>query len=160
MNPNDPEVEVVVGREDWDQFLSDIERLMSLHEHIIKVLKELRRQNQALKLELSDATQSHPVSVDSSASAVGTVSERRGLMTRLLGFRQRRDSSRGSVEQAAEVSAAKGVATCGKCGFQVTKPSRFCEGCGASFGVLICGCGRELGPDDRFCDGCGEKVIG
>ncbi|HMK83424.1 MAG TPA: zinc ribbon domain-containing protein [Candidatus Bathyarchaeia archaeon] len=49
-------------------------------------------------------------------------------------------------------------ASCEKCGRQIKRASRFCEGCGGDFGAMMCSCGRELNPGDKFCDHCGRTV--
>jgi hypothetical protein len=44
--------EVAVASEDWDNFVSSIERLMAVHKRTLERLREMKSRNRALRAEL------------------------------------------------------------------------------------------------------------
>ena len=166
MSRSDPEVEVAIGRDDWEKFLSSIERLMSLHQQTLQRLKELGRRNEALRKELRDAMalrspipieqETQPKMVSEKANFLGRIFRPRQTTPRVLV----ETDSRTTPEKTQRAPAMPDVAMCGKCGYKLANPSRFCQRCGSSFGLLVCSCGRDLKENDKFCDSCGQKVLG
>lgn len=152
------EAEVIIGQDDWEKFLSSIERLMSLHQRTFQRLTELGRRNQALRIELRDAVGLRSLDIGKREPKLPIKSVRSGFLGRVFGLRQTSSSFDRDLHQPA--APLTGLAMCGKCGYQLKRPSLFCECCGGSFGVLVCRCGRELAPNDKFCDSCGQKVLG
>ena len=149
------ESEVIIVRDDWEKFNLALERLMTLHEQTLKRLNEVNRRNVALKTELREALGGSP-SVRSAKHLGSTVNASPTILERLIG--SPRPHGFLSNHRDATLSVTVGLAKCGRCGRQLTKPSRFCEHCRAPFGTLICGCGRDLGNNDTFCDWCGRRV--
>ena len=47
--------EVVVAQNDWEKFISSLERLMALHQRTLQKLRDLRSRNRALRTELKSA---------------------------------------------------------------------------------------------------------
>jgi len=176
MAQNDaPKAELMIVGDDWERFLSSLEQLMSSQQKTLHKLKELGVRNEALRQELRDAINlskireapqrseypshinklnpevSYPV--DQSTFVVRPYKSRRGALSRLSRI-MRSDSLRRSQNQNM-----LGLASCEKCGHQISRPSRFCEGCGGDFGALMCPCGRVLDSGGKFCDGCGRTIV-
>ena len=170
-----PKAELMIVGDDWERFLSSLEQLMSLQQKTLHRLKELDVRNEALRQELRDAINLSKVKeipqrteappqvnkispevtppIDQSTFVVRPYKSRLGTLSRLSRM-MRSDSLRKSQSQNI-----LGLASCEKCGHQIGRPSRFCEGCGGDFGALMCPCGRELKPGDKFCDGCGRTIV-
>lgn len=140
--------EVMIGREDWEKFLSSMERLMSLHEKTLNKQKELTTRNEALRQELRDALR-----IPTTTRVTGLTREPgAGIIERV------QEWLNPSRKTPAYVQASN--LRCGNCGYGIMRPSAFCERCGVPFGGLFCRCGRELAPNDKFCDSCGQRILG
>ena len=165
-------VEMTVGREDWEKFLSSIERLTTLHNKVLQRLDELNTRNEALRKELQEIIAQKPakeqvkipvepetppatptISTYPSIHAGNGVNESR-VIQRLRQWLKTGPSTTAPTPQTPSIPNLH----CGDCGHEVTKPSVFCQHCGASFGGLYCQCGRQLQQDDKFCDRCGQKL--
>lgn len=173
--------EVIIGREDWEIFLSSLERLMTLQEKMVNQHGELIRRNEALRREL-ESPQEAPHPPPESLPAVEKRTEQfaaRRFTDRILswlnpsappGSGSSRPQSSPNLQplqsQAAQTlridASRQGFAQnykCGNCGREMTRPSNFCESCGVLFGGLYCRCGALLGSGDRFCFRCGHPVL-
>jgi hypothetical protein len=161
----EPKAELVVAGDDWERFLSALENFMSLQQKTLQRLKELNNRNQALRQELRDAinlqkmnSQSAEIGQDQlfkkAKYDLGRPRKTRlgflGNFSRLVRFESRRPSQ--------ALNSIGAYASCEKCGYQIKRPSRFCEGCGGDFGALMCSCGRDLKPGDKFCDRCDRTL--
>ena len=173
----------MIGHEDWERFLSSIERLMTLQERTIERQKELNRRNEALRRELKGTitvgTPFNPPlrSVD---EGPGRSDRTRSITERVLAWlklpsapsssRRQTDVPPGPMARRAAYPVASlptrpslpppplPIIQCGNCGYGVTKASAVCVRCGVSFGACYCRCGRILLPKDAFCDSCGQAV--
>ncbi|MGA3295854.1 MAG: zinc ribbon domain-containing protein [Candidatus Bathyarchaeia archaeon] len=169
----EPKAELIIVGDDWERFLSSLEKFMSLQQKTLQKLKELGHRNEALRQELRDAINlsraeqepARPVAVqqlvETSANrpierlkfALQPVKNRLkvlGRLSRIVRSESFRASQSGNLTNS--------FASCEKCGHQIKRASRFCEGCGGDFGAMMCSCGRELNPGDKFCDHCGRTV--
>jgi hypothetical protein len=175
--------ELIIVGDDWERFLSSLERFMTLHQKTLQKLKALGLRNEALRQELRDAIDLSKVKVEpvkettvqqpvkepiEVAQAVnqpveGTLQQdlpvqptkaRPRVLDRLSRIVRSAPLQRSRVESFA----GHPLASCEKCGHQIMRAGRFCEGCGGDFGALICPCGRELKAGDKFCDRCGRAV--
>ena len=165
MSRNEPEVGLVVEQDDWERFLSSIERLISLHQRTLQRLKEVGHRNEALREELREAMGLRSLHVDSRNRVLSSVRIKSSFLDRLFGpsavlLRSHPRVPKTLVEQSLAVPSSAGLAICSKCGHQFSRRDRFCDQCGAPFNMLICRCGRELTPNDKFCDSCGQKIFG
>lgn len=167
----EPKAELVIVGDEWERFLSSLEKFMSLQQKTLQRLKELGLRNEALRQELRDAINLSRVNeeparpaavhqfVETSVNrpierlefAVQPVKNRLKILSRLSRI-VRSESFRASG------NLTDSFASCEKCGHQIKRASRFCEGCGGDFGAMTCSCGRELNPGDKFCDHCGRTV--
>jgi len=176
----------MIGHEDWERFLSSIERLMTLQERTIEHQKELNRRNETLRKQLSNAIaigtpiNPPPSILRSSLPSVDVGSQRGSDAARSMGERvlewlklptapatNRRPTGTPLRPTARPApfppygppsQVPNKNIQCGNCGYEVTKPSSFCERCGVSFGAVYCRCGRTLLPGEKFCDNCGQPV--
>jgi hypothetical protein len=177
--------ELVIIGDDWERFLSTLEKFMTLHHKTIQRLNDFRHRNEALREELRDAINLSKVKVEpvkeepvqptqprvetdidhehfevhrnqpvERLKYAAEKPARAGLG--VLGWVSRGVRSRSRASEARNFAAP--LASCGNCGFQINRASRFCESCGGDFGALTCPCGRELNPGDRFCDRCSRRV--
>ena len=183
----EPKAELVIVGDDWERFLSSLEKYMSLQQKTLQRLKELGHRNEALRQELRDAINlsrvkeepAKPVAAEKSVEtslnrpiaaqqpvetsinrpigrtdfAPQPVKKRLKVLSRLSRI-VRSESFRAS--QSGNLTNS--FASCEKCGHQIKRASRFCEGCGGDFGAMMCSCGRELNAGDKFCDHCGRTV--
>jgi len=173
----EPKAELVIVGDDWERFLSSLEKYMSLQQKTLQRLKELGHRNEALRQELRDAINlsgvkeepARPVAaqqpietsvdrptdrpIEKPEFAVQPVKYRLKILSRLSRI-VRSESPRASRTG----NLTDSLASCEKCGYQIKRASRFCEGCGGDFGAMMCSCGRELNPGDKFCDHCGRTV--
>jgi len=159
-----------VDKDEWEAFRAEFSKLTKEYETLLARLeqaqaqiKQLNEQNEALRREggavppptnqgVTEPVKSRPEEVKRSESdkqpgeAALKGKAKRGfwesIRSRLLGRPQYPRFS---------------VAACRKCGFLIREASRFCSGCGADFGALICPCGRDLPRDAKHCDRCGRK---
>ncbi len=165
-NEEEAKVELLLGRDDWERFLSSLEKLMSLNQKTLQKVKELRHRNEALRRELRDAVglpadRGEPVEISQGDTDAVVKSDRLGQRVKAgLGFLGRfpRIEPFSSARMPQTQSLADTSASCEKCGYRIQRASRFCEGCGADFGTLICPCSRDLSSNDKFCDRCGRSV--
>lgn len=164
-NEEEAKVELLLGRDDWERFLSSLEKLMSLNQKILQKLKELRHRNEALRRELRDAVglptdRGEPVEISQGHSEATVKSNRLGQRFNIgLGFLSRYSKTEPPSPRLPRTDMSIDTyASCEKCGYRIQRASRFCEGCGADYGILICPCGRDLSSNDRFCDRCGRSV--
>jgi hypothetical protein len=58
-NEEEAKVELLLGRDDWERFLSSLEKLMSLNQKTLQKLKELHHRNEARSEEHTSELQSH-----------------------------------------------------------------------------------------------------
>lgn len=161
----EPKAELVVAGDDWERFLSTLENFMSLQQKTLQRLKELNTRNQALRQEFRDAINLQKMNQQPAIINQYQLLERtkydvgRPLKTR-FGFL--RNFSRlirfESLQPSQALNSIGAYASCEKCGYQIKRPSRFCEGCGGDFGALMCSCGRDLQSSDKFCDHCGRTM--
>jgi hypothetical protein len=164
-NEEEAKVELLLGRDDWERFLSSLEKLMSLNQKTLQKLKELHHRNEALRRELRDAVglptdRGEPVEITQGQAEAVMKPDRLGQRVKaglgFLGLLPRIESPSPRLPQTG--SSVDTYASCEKCGYRPQRASRFCEGCGADFGTLICPCGRDLSSNDKFCDHCGRSV--
>jgi hypothetical protein len=165
MSINEPEVGLVVEQDDWERFLSSIERLISLHQRTLQRLKEVGHRNEALREELREAMGLRSLHVDSRDRVLSSVKAKSGFLDRLFGpsaalLRPHLRVPKTLSGQLLGVPGSAGLVKCGRCGRQFSRLDRFCDQCGAPFNTLICRCGRELTPNGKFCDSCGQKIFG
>lgn len=122
MSQNERQVEIVISRDNWESFLSSLERLMALHRRTLERLNDLRLRNEALRTELSTAL------------ALPTLKSRTGQEAVGLSLESLRCEYCGRVIQAD----AKFCDRCGgaiderpcQCGRICNKRDRFCDLCG------------------------------
>ena len=141
------DVEVIIVRDDWEKFVQSLERLMALHEQLLQRLIEVNRRNEALNGELRAAFALRSPNPTSEGYKAPTVVAKKPFLSRLTNLLQPRKFQ------------SVGFARCGKCGFTLPKPGRFCQHCHTSFDSLVCTCGRDLDDKDKFCDRCGRKLM-
>ncbi len=162
-NEEEAKVELLLGKDDWERFISSLEKLMSLNQKTLQKIKELHHRNDALRRELRDAVglpASRAPEISQAPSEAIVRPDRLGQRFKaglgLLGRFSRAESTPPrlpTAEMPMDTSAS-----CEKCGHRIQRASRFCEGCGADFGALVCPCGRDLTANDKFCDRCGRLV--
>ncbi len=165
-NEEEAKVELLLGRDDWERFLSSLEKLMSLNQKTLQKVKELRHRNEALRRELRDAVglpvdRGEPVETSQDQSEAVMKYDRLGQRVKAgLGFLGRfsRIEPSTPARMPQTQSLVDTYASCEKCGYRIQRASRFCEGCGADYGTLVCPCGRDLSSNDKFCDRCGRSV--
>lgn len=124
------EDEVVLRRDDWEKFLSSIQRFMSIHQQTLDRLRELSDRNKTPAEQLHDVPGSTKIQE-------GGVDLRQSLRARLFGSREKtigRTWRRPSFEWMRPRAA----------GLSLTPTCRRC--------------GRELLPNDRYCDACGQQI--
>jgi hypothetical protein len=192
MNQNEePKAELIIVGDEWERFVSTLERFISLHQKSLQRLNELNNRNEALRQELRDAISistihresektgprsvekeekdkiEHPVSttVQEFSEAVQPIETekyyvRQQPLKAKLGFLSKfsrivRSEATRTFQPSNPIGA---YASCEKCGYQIKRVSRFCEGCGGDFGALTCSCGRQLNQTDKFCDHCGRTI--
>lgn len=179
--------EIMIGREDWERFLSSMERLMSAQERIIDRYRELNRNNDVLRRELKKALNT-PRSFAAQSLVPTTprispefqrpsenayrISERILEWLKPPGTRtaERRPPTLQPIFQPPPVTTPGSqvpyhrpshqtqIIRCGGCGYELSRPGKVCERCGVSYGAFYCRCGKILLPGDRFCDNCGTVV--
>jgi hypothetical protein len=172
----------MIGHEDWERFLSSIERLMTLQERTIERQKELNHRNEVLKRELK-GTITVGTSFNPSLRSVDAGSRSgdrtRSVTERVLewlkvpsappSYQRQTDAHAGQMARHAAYPLVSlptspslppplPIIQCGNCGYGVTTASAVCVRCGVSFGACYCRCGRILLPRDAFCDSCGQAV--
>lgn len=172
--------ELVIVSDDWERFLSTLEKFMSIHQKTVQKVKDLNHRNEALRQELRDAinlprakaetetsaAQSSTISNAPIVSQVFVEPRTNQPRTKFLQPVKRKFKALGSLSRALNLqslrtqtyNSANSLASCEKCGHQILRASRFCEGCGGDFGAMMCPCGRQLNPGDKFCDNCGRTV--
>ncbi|MGA2784414.1 MAG: zinc ribbon domain-containing protein [Candidatus Bathyarchaeia archaeon] len=173
MNQNEePRTELIIVGDDWEKFLSSLEKFMNLHQKTLQKLKELGSRNEALRQELRDVSNLSNVKESANPSAAqkpvetsinrpierteSTPQPKKNRLkvldslSRLMRSKSPRTSQTGNLTDS--------FASCEKCGQQIKRASRFCDRCGGDFGAMMCSCGRELNPGDKFCDHCGRTV--
>jgi ribosomal protein S27AE len=156
--------QVRLSKSEWEAFLSEFLELSKKYELILTELDLTREKTTNLQQNIDRVSKTGPLTngfmgPSQREDRMETSNRKRGL--REL-FRSRRFST--LVNTSKPANAKLGISTtsrvqCGRCGYQVTKPSRVCVRCGTSFGALYCICGRELKSNDKFCDGCGQKLL-
>jgi len=116
--------EVIVAKEEWEEFLSSLERLMAVHKRSLEKLRELRSRNRALRAELR--------------SSVDLPSVNRP-QTRKNQFREG-DAATTCVNCGHEIE--RSASFCDRCGASVFKcdcgralmpGDQFCDQCGRPF---------------------------
>ena len=153
-----------MSKNEWEAFLSEFLELSKKYELILTELDLTREKTIHLQQNVDRASKIGPLingfmGPSQREDHVETSNRKRGLQE-LLRFRRF-----STLLNAFKPANAKLVVStisrvqCGRCGYQVTKPSRVCLRCGTSFGALYCICGRELKSNDKFCDGCGQKLL-
>lgn len=115
--------EMVLARNDWEAFMSSLERLISVHRKTMQRLKELKVRNDALRIELRNAialpTLAPKIQVESAVEEPITIQVCRYC----------------NRETAL---SAKYCDTCGRyivlrtcdCGRELGRQDRFCDRCG------------------------------
>jgi len=100
--------QVAVPGEDWENFVSSIERLMAVHKRTLERLREMKSRNRALRTELKSARVS-------SGKPAGKVCEKCG----------------NAIDGAAYFCDHCGAAIfkC-ECGRELKRADRFCDSCG------------------------------
>lgn len=164
-NEEEAKVELLLGRDDWERFLASLEKLMSLNQKTLQKVKELHHRNEALRRELRDAVglpadRGEPAEVSQGQTGATVKYDRLGQRVKAgLGFLGRFSRIEPLPPRLPQTGSAMDTsASCEKCGYRIQRASRFCEGCGADFGTLVCPCGRDLSANDKFCDHCGRSV--
>jgi len=100
--------EVAVAGEDWENFVSSIERLMAVHKRTLERLREMKSRNRTLRNELKSARVS-------SGKPSGKVCENCG------------SAIDGSTYFCDHCGAA--IFKC-ECGRELSRADRFCDFCG------------------------------
>jgi hypothetical protein len=164
----EPESEILIARDEWERFLSSVERLMALHQSAIQRLKELSSRNQTLRQELSAIQHSGAAKPERGEGRRLAESNRAQQVQRKYGFinlhllnhlKAKLESLENAARRSMTSNFPRGYASCTNCRYQIKRASRFCERCGANFGKLTCPCGRELSSTDKFCDVCGRSAL-
>jgi len=162
--------EIMIGREDWERFLSSLEHLMTVHD------KTLERQNELYE-KIRTGKAIPPPSITSEdyitrvvTRAVDAAFARYGIQSRPTGLireptgRRLADRLQEWLKPSVEATGPTGRNRlgqnyrCAECGYEIRRATMSCEHCGLSFGQLYCACGRGLFSGDKFCDRCGRKV--
>jgi len=175
----EPKAELIIGGDEWEHFLFTLETFMTLHQRTLQTLKELVDRNRSLMQELRDAINLSKVKEEPAGSIALQASIDRGYSENRMNRPFKRAES--AVQQHIKAALmflgrfsrikhfassltpktrnlAGSLASCEKCGYQIKRASRYCEGCGGDFSALTCPCGRELNVSDKFCDRCGRTI--
>lgn len=121
---------IVLRRDDWEKFLSSIQRFMSIHQQTLDRLRELSDRNKTLAQQSQDIP-------DSTKIEEGRMHLRQSLRARLFGSRQE---------------------TIGQAGARPSFNRMRTRAAPLSLTPTCRRCGRELLPNDRFCDACGQRI--
>lgn len=150
-----------VDRSEWEGFLEDLSEFEKKYRRLLDMMDAAERRLQALgtpeKMAGRDeASRQVPLKSRESVAGVGAGG---GFLSRLETKLEALGNALTAMSVRPGVSKAPaGYASCSQCGFQITRPTRSCQRCGADFGKLVCSCGSELSSGVRFCDRCGREV--
>jgi len=150
---------VQVDKDEWKTFLAEFSELTKNYELILGKLelahtqmKELNQRNENLARELRRPVPEAPGTGESKGEKKEPVKEVQPKVESKHSFLQALRARLDLSRRAPQIQV--GYASCQKCGFLVRRASRFCVGCGADFGSIVCPCGRALSSSDKFCDRC------
>ena len=150
---------IQVDKNEWKAFLEDLSELERKYKLLLNKLDMDESRLQALRTREKEAGSDEALrQVPLQSPGAGGEVKGGFLIWLKTKLQPPAGSSMGRSTQPGMLSKPQGYAACSRCGFQIGRPARFCQRCGADFGKLMCPCGRELGSGDRFCDRCGRGV--
>ena len=148
---------IQINKNEWNAFLEELSEFEKKYERLLNMLDMTKSRVDALKTPEKEERESEEdlrLSAKTPEKVVGA--EAKGsYLTRL---KAKLESLGGRSIRPGILSMPQVYASCSRCGFQIVRPTRFCQRCGADFGRAVCSCGRELGSGDRFCDRCGRGL--
>ena len=147
---------ILVDREEWNALLNDLSQFEQKYQLILNKLDATERRLRELGEEKKEegrhsSQQMHERTLpDGRAEETGS-----NLLSR---FKSKLESFGATARRSQTMILSQNYASCGNCGYWISRPTRFCQRCGGDFGALTCSCGRQLLPTDRFCDRCGRGL--
>ncbi len=151
---------IQVEETEWKAFLEELSHFEKKYRLLLNILDMDESRLQALATSEKKAVQSEKASRQLSMKIpeVRPVGEVKGGFLNRLKSKLELASSSSTGMRPGILSKQQPVAACSRCGSQIVRSTRYCQGCGADFGGLVCVCGRPLTAADRFCDRCGRGV--
>jgi len=151
---------IQVDRKEWKDFLESLSKLEEKYRLVLDELDTARSRLRALENSLESREEKLPTptigaSVENQTIRATIEQGRTGPLAQL------RTELRSLQTSAASPASGRHPTPeiyCSRCRCGVVHGTRFCELCGADFGMWVCSCGRELVESDRFCDNCGLPV--
>jgi hypothetical protein len=120
--------QLAVANEDWENFLSSLERLMAVHKKTLERLREVKSRNKRLRAELKSAAQQPALTQPTKDKRASTNTDGANIC--------------GNCGNEAEILASF-CDRCGaamlrcKCGRELSRIDKFCDRCGQP--VQSCG---------------------
>ena len=152
---------IQVDKNEWEAFLEDFSQFEEKYRLLLSALDDAESRLQALKKPTDQVEASEALQQASMERTVERTAEETSgsflsrLKTKLESLGNPPTMAGG---QQSIASPPRGQPACSRCGFKITRATRFCPRCNADFGRVVCSCGRELASGDRFCDHCGLGV--
>jgi hypothetical protein len=122
LRQNEKQVEIVISRNNWESFLSSLERLMTLHQKTLKRLDDLRIRNEALRAELGTA-------LALPNPKPGSEREKADLLLQREQCQYCGREVRAASKFCDSCGSVIGELSC-QCGRICSSPDRFCDLCG------------------------------
>jgi len=141
---------IQLDKKEWEAFLEKLSELEKKYMLVLRELDETRGKLQALEAapkpkKQDSIEQAAPPKVE--GAPYGKESAKPSILDRLT-------SKLESLQTRSLIPAA----SCSRCGYRISQPTRSCVHCGADFGKMVCSCGRELPERVKFCDHCGRPA--
>jgi hypothetical protein len=152
---------VQLDKKEWEAFLEKLSELEKKYQAVLRELDEAHSKLQALEKSPSQEKKGPPTpptpAEEQQPTSSTTAPKKTGLLT-VLKTKLQTLRIPPPAGWYLDPNAPPNYASCSRCRAKIMHAARFCDRCGANFGMFVCSCGRRLSESAGFCDHCGRRV--